>query len=47
MSLSPYILVDISVFFIYSSFAFSESYIHSPDYLNSYPHDYEQVNMDD
>ena len=22
-----------------------ESYIHSPDYLNSYPHDYEQVNM--
>ena len=21
-----------------------ETYIHSPDYLNSYPHDYEQVN---
>ena len=22
-----------------------ETYINSPDYLNSYPHDYEQVNM--
>ena len=24
-----------------------ETYIHSPDYLNSYPHDYEQVNIND
>ena len=34
-------LVDIVVF----TNGFLESFIYSPDYLNSYPNDYEQVNI--
>ena len=44
----PYILVDISALGIFylPIHNILESYIHSPDYLNSHPpHDYEQVNI--
>ena len=47
MSKCPYILVNISshgIFYL-PIHNILESYIYSPDYLNSHPHDYEQVNM--